>query len=96
MKTDLRKTAAAIEFAGPVVYLLVMGQLAEAFGYFDEARRCVVRVMGPAHRHPFIGLYRSSDLLLAWLFWFDQCIFLVKKKSVCILWMQRLAVCPPF
>jgi hypothetical protein len=55
-----------------------MGQLVEAFGYFDEARQCVVRVMGPAHRHPFIGLCRSSDLLLAWWFCFDPCIFLVR------------------
>jgi hypothetical protein len=36
-----------------------MGQLVEAFGYFDEARRCVVRAWGLVHRRPlhqFVGL----------------------------------------
>jgi hypothetical protein len=36
-----------------------MGQLVKAFGYFDEARRCVVRAWGLVHRrslHQFVGL----------------------------------------
>jgi hypothetical protein len=58
MKMGLRNTAAAAEacavahaeFAGPVVLLARHGTVIEAFGFLDEAHRCVVRAKGSVHR----------------------------------------------